>query len=309
MLPRGSAPGACLLVVAMLLPSQASAVGEEIIDAIMRSDFVFDRDVSNVPFPPLMEIRYNDFAEAQFEGDCGSGQRCSFEARQLSGALGVPLWVGRKHMFIAGGALAANWLEGEADRSVHDGGLLGAWFAQPNPQWQVGAFAFPQWHSVVGGGSARSQLIAGAVGRRRHSATFHTYYGLVWLGGEPDQYLLPYLGLDWFPSKSWLVSLVMPWPSVAWAPDRNQVVRFGAAPAGASWQFDDDGRERSADLSRWNLGLSYERRLAGRIWGGLGGGISGLGSLRISDSGDLDLSEGIGREPYFEFFLRYHPES
>lgn len=292
---------------AALLPPAALAVGEELIDAIMRSDFLFDRGVSNVPFPPLAELRYDDFSEARFDGDCGAAE-CRFEARQLSLAAGLPVWVGQKNMVIAGGAVSYNWLDGQGDQRVYDAGFLGAWVGQPSAAWQVGAFAFPQWHAVTDGGADGSELIAGAVGRRRHSPTFHTYYGLVWINGEPDQYLLPYFGFDWFPSPTWVVSMVMPWPAVSWGPDPDQLVRFGVSPAGASWQFDDEGRSRTADLSRWNLGLSYERRLAGRIWWGAGGGISGLGSLRISGDDGLDLTEGIGREPYLEFFLRYHPE-
>jgi len=171
----------------------------------------------------------------------------------------------------------------------------------------VGAFAFPQWHSGVRGGSADTgQLIAGVAARFRHRPRSRTCYGLVYMSGEPDDLWIPYFGLNWYPNREWVVSLIAPWPAVLWAPSLDWHLRLGAAPSGASWQFSRYGNQRTADLSRWQFGLSYERRLYGQLWGGFGGGVSGPGRLRIRDD-DLDTDVDLDHEPYFELFVRFRP--
>jgi len=291
-----------------LAPATCLAAGEELIDAIMRSDFVFDRGLTNAPFPPLGYLTLSDFGTAQYAGDCATADDCRFDTRQAAVGAGLPFWVRQKDMLVAGAALSVNGLEQDArERTVYSAGLLGAGIQQPTTELQWGAFVFPQWHSGVRGGSADTgQLITGAVARYRHSARFHTYYGLVYLGGEPDDLWLPYFGLDWFPNNEWVVSLVAPWPAVVWAPSPDWHLRLGAVPSGASWQFSQDGSKRTADLSRWQFGLSYERRVRRQIWAGLGAGVSGFGRLSIRD-GDLETDFDIDDGAYVELFLRFRP--
>ena len=128
-----------------------------------------------------------------------------------------------------------------------------------------------------------------------------------WLGSS-NSFVLPYLGFDWYPNDEWVVSMLLPWPSVVWAPSEDWLIRFGATQSDASWQFRSEGEERDADLSRMQLGVSYERRLKGSFWGGFGVGRSGFGRLRVSED-DVDLDTDITRETYFELFINFRPDS
>jgi hypothetical protein len=295
----------------LLSPAGVHAAGEEIIDALMRSDFVFDLDVSNAPTPALASLVVTDYGESRFAGDCVPPSECEYTASQASFGGMLPIWVGRRDMFAAGASVTANRLEQDASgTTVYGAGFLAAWIRQATPRWQIGAFALPQWHSAVGdGGRDTGQFVGGAVARYRHTARFHTYYGLVWLSGDPDDLFLPYFGLDWYISRQWTLSLLAPWPAVIWAPSENGMVRIGAAPSGASWRFSELGRKRTADLSRWKFGVNFEGRVRGALWAGVGVGASGLGRLRISDGEGVDLDTEVEGEPYIELFLRFRPGS
>jgi hypothetical protein len=85
-------------------PAASWGAGEQLIDAIMRSDF----------------------GTSEFEGECALDD-CGFDTQQLSAAGALPAWVGRRDMLPAGGAVSATRLEqGRRDRTVYSGGLLGA---------------------------------------------------------------------------------------------------------------------------------------------------------------------------------------
>lgn len=300
-------PLLCLLLVAA--PPGALAVGEELVDALMSSDFVFDVDRGNAPMLPLAGLVVTDFGSARFAGECVSAAACRFETAQVAANAAAPVWVGERDLLVLGGAVTANTLEQAGrSRTVYSGSLLGAWVRQAGPRWQLAAFALPQLHVGGGTGDAETgQFIGGGVARRRHGPRLHSYYGLVWLGGEPEALLLPYVGLDWYLSPSWTLSLLAPWPSVSWAPSGDWFLRFGAAPAGASWRFADQSRERTADLARWKLGVSYERRLHRSLWGGVGAGATSLGRVRISDEDGVALDADFENDPYVELFLRFRP--
>ena len=68
------------------------------IEAIMRSDFIFDRNISNVPFIPLAYLTLNQQHNLEFSGGCVDID-CEFDYQSMSHGLAMPVWVGKKHMF------------------------------------------------------------------------------------------------------------------------------------------------------------------------------------------------------------------
>ena len=135
--------GGCLLLGLLLAPFSAHAVGDRLIEAIMRSDFIFDKNISNVPFFPLgyVQIKHND--ELTLEDNCLNTRSCDFSFSSFSQALGWPAWVGRKNMLILAETLESDRLESaNGSFSLNSLGLMAAWISQPSPEWQVGLFAF-----------------------------------------------------------------------------------------------------------------------------------------------------------------------
>ena len=305
-----SRPGYWLLLSALLFTSPAFAAGEKIIEAIMRSDFIFDKNISNVPFLPLGYLQLKHNPEIEFEDNCLDVDACEFSYSSLSQGFGLPVWVGQQDMLILGETLESDKLEfANQTITINSWGVLAAWLSQPTPLWQVGAFAyvyegFDQDASVDQDGG----IIFGGGGRYRHQSTFHSYWGLVGLDEGNDPVYYPYVGFDWFIGKTISISALVPWPTISYSPDPDSIYKFGASVSGSDLVTEAGGKVSQNSLGIVDFGLAYEKRLSGMLWLETGAGYSGFARALITTDSDIEFESNLEPSPYVRFSLNLRPE-
>ncbi|MCP3688050.1 MAG: hypothetical protein GY784_06520 [Gammaproteobacteria bacterium] len=294
----------------LLLSSPALAVGDRLIEAIMRSDFVFDKTISNVPFFPLgfLSFKYNDSLTLQ-EG-CSSNLSCDLSYHRISQGFGLPVWVGQRDMIILAETLDSDKLEHAGKEVVlNDVGVLAAWISQPATEWQLGAFTYffegiNSDDSVKGSGGA----VLGGIGRYRHQPHFHSYWGMVRISENSDTVIYPYIGFDWFIGKEISIAALLPWPTVSYSPDTDTIYRFGATFSDTSWVVDANDEIVSNSLSTVDLGLAYEKRIASFLWAEAGIGYSGFGRITVTSDSQIELESNLEPSPYLRFSVNIRPE-
>ncbi|QOL25379.1 hypothetical protein LP316_13935 [Thalassotalea sp. LPB0316] len=298
---------------ALLASSPSYAVGEMLINKVMQSDFIFDRNISNVPFLPIGYLQYTKQNQVTIENRCEIELNCQFNYQSISQGFGLPVYVDKKYMIILGQTIESNHVETAFENyRIDTVGLLAAVVAQPSVEWQVGAFYYG--YRGIGGDHDFNQpreSVVGAVGRYRHSARFHSYWGAVSYNTTAERIVMPYIGFDWFIDQQWSIGGVMPWPVVAFAPNKNNVFKVGGFVNGAEWQLPDDnnitGQTIDVDFGQANLGIAYERRIRNQFWGEFMIGHSGFGAVKLTDSG-LSTDSHIDGAPFIRFSLFYRPE-
>ena len=298
------------LLASLAYGTDCFAVGEKLLDAIMRSDFIFDRTVSNVPFFPLGFLDYSNQNSLEVADGCETASGCEFRYQNVSQALALPVWVGQKHMFLLGETLEMDrFTRGNETITVNSGGLLGAWAMQPNKQWQVGAFLYG--YRNIGNdkySNLSSGTYSGAVARYRHSPHFHSYLGLVRFNNARQTLLFPYLGFDWYLDTRWSISAIMPWPTLNYAPSTSTLIRFGALYSSSNWASGDDANVDMVSFGQWDFGLSYEQKLYKTWWGALTVGQSGFGKLVLESDGSPDFESDIDSSPFVKLSINFRPE-
>lgn len=292
----------------LIISLPAYGAGERMLNAIIRSDFIFDRGVSNVPFFPLAWLS-TDVQRDLNVSQCQSGT-CELDSTAFSQGFGMPVYVGQKDIWILGETVNHDRYEFE-DQSYSIttlGGVL-AWVSQPTPKWQIGAGVYAYQGIDTSEDIEKDlQSIFAFAGRYRHSPELHSYYALIrWKDFNGVRYY-PYLGLDWYPNKQWAVSVVFPWPTVSYAPDTNVVYRFGAVESGNSFQLQRGQDSLSSGFNQWHLGFSIEKRLYENLWGSLSLGTSILDSMYINENGGTELNIDIERAPFIRLSFNYRPE-
>ncbi len=300
-----------VFVLWLLQPVPGLAVGEQLIEAIMRSDFVFDKNISNVPFFPLGYLQLTNNPDLSLQEDCFVDQDCDFSYTNLSQGFGLPVWVGQEDMVILAETLESDRLKFENQSvSINTAGVMAAWVSQPDPKWQTGAFVYyydgfdvdrvvkPTGGTIIGGGA-----------RYRHDATLHSYWGLVRLDDKNSNALtLPYVGFDWFIGKTISVSGLLPWPAVSYSPDRDTIYRFGASVSGSNFQVDQEGELINTNLGLVDLGVAYEKRLSGMFWLQLGAGYAGFSRLAITSDNDFEFDSNLEQSPFIRIAINLRPE-
>ncbi len=299
---------AAAVIGSCLLPADpAQAVGEELIEAVMRSDFVFDRNISNVPFFPLAYLSTTYSGDNDFD-QCPVAD-CSFSWTSISQGLGLPVWVGQQDMFLLGESLELDRLEsGGRELDLVSAGVLVAWIRQHSPSLQYGAFvyAYDGIDEDVEFNQPNGNY-AGIMARYRHEERLHSYWGVVRVSEENDALYYPYAGLDWYVGDEWSLSLLLPWPAVTYAPQRTRLYRFGALYNGSDWSRDSNGDLLQTSLGRVNFGFSYEQKLDGLLWLEAGVGYSGLGRAVLQSGDGIDFESNISNEPYLRISLNFRP--
>ena len=294
-----------LLVSTLIIGSSiVSASGNGLIDAVMRSDFIFDRNVSDVPFIPLGYININQQRNADIKTGCMFAS-CEFDLKSYSQGFGMPVWVGKKNMLILGETLESNTISGAfRNIKVNSGGLLGAWISQPNQHWQLGAFMYA-YRGIGNDELAREPKgnISGAVGRYRHSPHFHSYWGMVRFYEYGEDTLYPYIGFDWYIGKKWSIGGVMPWPTITYASTKDTILKFGALYSSTEWAFDNEGKALVSDFGKWDIGLAAEHKLSKLLWGEVAFGYSGFGKLYIRSGSNIEYESEIENSPFIRFSI------
>lgn len=299
-----------LLIVLSYTSQNVSAAGNQLIEAIMRSDFVFDRSISNVPFIPLGYLTFSQQNSLEIEDGCQL-EDCELDYQSISQGFGLPVWVGQKNMVIIGETLESDYIElGNDSERINTGGVLGAWVAQPTEVWQGALFLYA-YRGIGDTELARKPKgsVFGGVGRYRHKPEFHSYWGIVRIDEYSEETLYPYIGFDWYIDKEWSVSALLPWPTISYSETVNSIVRLGALYSGSAWVGDQQGRLQNNDFQKIDFGLSYEHRLKGMVWGEIGTGYSGFGKMTIRTNSDVDFETDVSGAPFIKLSIKIRPES
>jgi hypothetical protein len=88
-------------------------------------------------------------------------------------------------------------------------------------------------------------------------------------------------------SKDWAMNMILPWPSISYAPTKNILLNFGALPTLGSWRLGEGG-EMELSLSGIDVGLGVEYRLWSYGWLYTRVGKSGARSFSITTAGETE---------------------
>jgi len=293
----------------------AAALQASVIDdmraKIQQSEFVFPKAEVNAPFVPLSWVCATYYSDSQTELPTGL---LRFEVTMASEALFAPLWVGKKDMLLAGEY--ASWQRIQVEVPNPDRltittfvPMLG-WARQFDPKTQGGVFVAPTFvHGGEYNGYSLSQtsVYAGAVAFRWDSDRFAWGGGLVGYAVDGDTTWFPYLGALWRPTQEFSMALILPWPTMTYAPSKHYMFMCGLAPAGATLGTSRDGQKLEVGFSSWNLVFSAHRRLTNVLWLSAGVGWSGLGSFTLTSEGDTELKHKLDRGPVLTLQLSLRP--
>lgn len=296
-----------LFLLGLTVSPFSKVIAEEgLIDAIMRSDFRFDRNITNAPLFPLGYLTIADFGSSTLDDTC---QSCELDMKGFSQGLALPVWVGKKDMLIAGETYS--WDEvrfKQQDYTLKSAGVLGAWIRQQDEKWQLGTFAYVERSNSIGDNNQKyQQLFYGGVARYRHSATFHTYWGIV---GQKDDFVeqyFPYIGLDWYINKEWLINILMPWPTVTYAPTEDYLFSFGAMPIDKKFFTQVEQQPVLGNISSWGFGTRFKHRVKKWWWMSYTLGKTGLSQLRFSNS-QFDIESQLSSELYWQIGVEILPQ-
>jgi len=297
------------LSLLMIVSTKVHAFGEVMIDKILRSDFIYDRGLTNLPFIPIGYVAATQQSALESEQCPSARQECEFQYQSISQGAGLPVWVGQKQMVIVGETLDVDVFDrGNDSTTINTGGLMAALVSQHSTNWQSGAFiyAYQNLDSETRSDNTSGTFV-GMVGRYRHSARFHTYWGAVQVNTNRESLLYPYAGFDWYIDNHWAVTAVLPWPSISYAPNESQLVRLGALASETTWTVKQDDRFSTQDFSQVSLGLSVEQKFSRLIWGEFSVGYTGLGKLQIEADADSKLTTDISNQPFFKLALNVRP--
>jgi len=302
---------AALLATACAINTSRAEGVQEIARAFAESDWRFQRSVSNAPFLPVGWIAVTQYGDTKFTGESGDQVQESFSQRTVSQAAMLPLPVGRRDAFVFGEWVS--WTSIDVQGPGRDFDVLSlalpiGWGRQVNEAWQAAAFFAPLGHHRSGRSGRWAWEYMGGVFGRYMQDDYRTWiFGFFADVSPGDDLYLPYAGLLWVLSERWVISALMPWPAVIYAPSKEFFMRFGVTPAGASWGREDGGEQVFADLDGWNLGLSLERRLKGKLWLRAEAGMSGFRGFSVQGDRWRSPDTELGSSPYVALALSLRP--
>jgi len=305
------------LLVALLLllsftplPALSQGLFAETVDRLKSSDIEFQRRISNAPATPLAYLGVRRYGDARLVDD-RSGITRDFAQTNLSAYAALPVRVGQRDAFFAGGWLSQSRFSADEpsveDFNVNSVGFGAGWLRQLRPQWQAAAFILPVGHyNSLANSDWRLQTMGGAFVRYIQRDDLWWAFGMFADTGPDKSYVLPYVGASWVINPRWTLSAVLPWPALLYAPNKDWFFRFGASPSGANWTLNSGDEEVAVNFDSWNFGVTAERHLAGPVWGAIEGGVGGLRGLRL-DARDADVDTpdiNVDRSGYAALSLR-----
>jgi len=278
------------------------------------SEFEFSRAESDVPFLPLAGITVAAYGKTEFMPAGGEGGTVDYRSSYVGAYSTVPLYIGR-----SGFGVAVPYVSHTRFDSLSDGHedqevdsfylpLAAIWQVESGNQW--GGFIMPSVNSPISGeGEWAEDFMGGALGRHFSGDKAMWYYGLVYDYSFGANYMYPYLGYTYQPERQWVISLVMPWPAVSYAPSDQFVVTAGVMPSGANWAMHPEGESSqvTGSFGGWDLGARCGWRLTNVLWFSAGAGFSGLRSLQVEENGELVFEQNLSREPFVSLTLSIRP--
>lgn len=274
------------------------------------SDIEFQRSGSLVPFMPLAAVtasRYDD-TDAEFS----DGTNLEYDLETVSQYAILPILASPRDALFVGEYLGYSHFEVSGDDlgnfDVTTVGLPLGWLRQASTNWQLAGFVMPVAHkSNLEEADWSYQVMGGAFARHQASDNVWWLYGLYFDIAPEDNYLIPYIGASWSINDHWTLSVVLPWPALLYAPNRDWLLSLGASPSGASWNVSSGQDDVSINYDAWDLDLRVERRIHGNFWLGARVGAGAMRGVRLS-SGDFDWPDvDVGSSGYFSITLNFRP--
>ena len=304
-------PHLVAFIVGVLSMSANAGFVNDTIEKIANSEFIFDTADTNSPFLPIAFVDYTHYGERELSSVCLQGPTCDVDWQKLSQMAAVPIWINNRDILLVGEYLSVDWIEGEAvDDAIYSFGAILAWLRQVNDHWQVGTFVFPTFYSALSDtGRYAESIYLGSVGRHRHSARFHSYWGLAADINNIENIYYPYLAFDWFINREWAIAFIMPWPAITYAPNPDYFWRVGLLPGATQLRFEEGGQLINAGLDQWDLGLTVEHRIHNQVWAGLSLGVSGFGQITLDESLASEFEHEIEATVFGRFSVNFRPDA
>ena len=300
-----------VLFVAVSLPCSLFAGMQEILDGLKASEFRFARSGSEVPFLPAGWLTHQYYPDASFEANLEILPDAEVQENATSLGAFMPLSVQSRDMVLVGVDLSLDRIKVQSgpfrDQDVVRLTPVAAWMRQVNRNNLVAAFAAPIFSKEVrSGGEWGTGGYAGVVGLHWRSDTMQWVYGAVYENSFGRDRFYPYLGLQWNPHPRLSVSLVIPWPTITYAPGEDWILQMGISPGGSSWVSRQDRYEVTESFGSWNLAAGLGRRLYGHFWLV---GSAGLAGLRAWQLGEDDSALRYEAKPgaVFTLALQFRP--
>jgi hypothetical protein len=299
-----------ILLLSTTRPSAADGLIDELIQRFAQSDFQFQRVASDIPFLPVAWLTATTYGNAQFVRPDGGIAGVDYHQTSLSegGLLPVPLGV-RDAVAIG------EWLSSTDFRLEHTSrpnvSVLSVsvplgWLRQQCQTWQIAAFVAPLGSTDHNNGWYWETL-GGAFARHAQTDHLSWVFGAFFDVAPQDHFYAPYVGLSYALDEHWTFDVLLPWPGVTFAPNKNYLLRLGISPAGASWSVDKDEQRPHVSLSVWNLGLHAEHRLFKQIWLSVEAGVSGLRGLSVEGGAVQPLNTHLSNTGYALLGINLRP--
>lgn len=266
------------------LQSNAKDLISDMATQFADSEIQFQRADSNIPFLPLAYAEYKNYDDTKLTLENDESIIIDQTTYAQGGVL--PILASPEDVLFVGEWINKSHISsnspGFESFDVTQAAIPLGWLHQESPDTQIGGFIAPLGYKADLDGSGWSwQTLGGAFSRHTYSDDIWWAFGAYFdVGGIDDTYL-PYLGVFWQVNEKLSVSAIMPWPAILYAPTKNTLFRFGAAPTGSSWKVNRDTTEINQELSGWDFGISAEHRAFKSLWFKVETGFGGLRALRV----------------------------
>jgi hypothetical protein len=278
-------------------------------------EFEFSRGHSEVPFLPVLSLSYTAYGKSTFQRVDGSGENVEYRSQYASVYAMVPLHIGRRDIVVAVPYVSHTSFNivsgGLADQDVYSFNLpVGVvWQTPGGTQW--GVLGMPCFSSpMTPEGDWADDFMAGVGGRRFSGDRSVWYYAIAYDYDFGANWVIPYVGYTHVIDPSWVFSLILPWPSISYAPSDSFYISLGVLPSGAAWSLrgEGDNSQAMSSLGGWDLGLYSHWRIANALWLSVGSGVSGLRSLEIENGDQVTFDQHLSSEPFVSVAIGLRPQ-
>lgn len=169
--------------------------------------------------------------------------------------------------------------------------------ARPAPEtgWGWSALAMPGFTSDFRSGrTGEGKVFLYGTAEYAFSPAWRAQGGLAFDTAFGDPSVYPVGGLVWQPSETLVLRLLLPSPTIYWAPsDRWGFFAF-AQPAGDRWIInDDESGDQEFLIEGWRAGLGTECRVWGDLWLRLAAGLEFDRRYEVRDGGRALLDDQV----------------
>jgi hypothetical protein len=297
---------------ALVFWTMSSRAGiDQMVEALSQSDILFPRAQTEVPFIPLGWATYHYYTDSAFVSSSNPNLNGSFAEQQASVGAVLPAYVCGANLLMAG--LNTDYTlfnfknSAQPDSQLWTLMPLAGYLRQIGDKSQLAAFGAPIFTSSLNGGTPWNvNVYSGILGAYYPNDKWTWLYGGIYENSFGQSYGYPYLGFNWIPDPHWNVSMVIPWPSISYAPNDRVFFQIGAESGGADFLLNRNGQEASAVFGSYNLMAGAGFRLTKFLWRHAAAGASGFRSIDISQDG-VGFKTDIKKSAVFMIALEFRP--